>query len=160
MYNPYISVSTTPSRTIKLPRPLNYNVLYLVILTASWFLRMAREVHLILKRNTLSLLGINRRDEAHWYKVPFSLLYQKTIHCFYCHIFKFLFVTNFDFYFHFYCSPRKRFVFKPKYWAVCLNIYFSFILFFFFTFLSPCPKDQFAISYFFFKLIYRQLVVR
>ena len=135
MYNPYISVSTTPSRTIKLPRPLNYNVLHLVILTASWFLRMAREAHLILKRNTLSLLGINRRDEAHWYKVPFSLLYQKTIHCFYCHIFKFLFVTNFDFYFHFYCSPWRRFVFKPKYFGSLFKYIFfihSFFLFYFF----------------------------
>ena len=135
MYNPYISVSTTPSRTIKLPRPLNYNVLHLVILTASWFLRMAREAHLILKRNTLSLLGINKRDEAHWYKVPFSLLYQKTIHCFYCHIFKFLFVTNFDFYFHFYCSPWRRFVFKPKYFGSLFKYIFfihSFFLFYFF----------------------------
>ena len=44
-----------------------------------------------------------------------------TIHCFYCHSFKFLFVTNF--YFHFSFSPWRRFVFKPKYWAICLNIY-------------------------------------
>ena len=44
-----------------------------------------------------------------------------TIHRFYCHIFKFLFVTNFYLYFHFF-NPW-RIAFKPKYWAICLNIY-------------------------------------
>ena len=37
--------------------------------------RKAREAHLIHKGNTLSPLGISRRDEAHWYKIS-SLLYQ------------------------------------------------------------------------------------
>ena len=55
-----------------------------------------------------------------------------TIHCFCCHIFKFLFVTkNFYFYFHFSSSPWRRFVFKPKYWAICLNIpVYIFVVFF------------------------------
>ena len=38
--------------------------------------RKAREAHLIHKGNTLFPLGINRRDEAHWYMIPPSLLYQ------------------------------------------------------------------------------------
>ena len=43
--------------------------------------------------------------------------------------------------------PWRRFVFKPKYWAVCLNIYiFCFILLF--TSSSPCRKDQSAVLYF------------
>ena len=47
-------------------------------------------------------------------------------------------------------SPWRRFVFKPKYWAICLNIYiFCSILLF--TSSSPCCKDQFAVSYFSFK---------
>ena len=48
-------------------------------------------IHSIHKGNTISPLGINRRDEAHWYTIPRSLLIPITIHCFYCHIFKFLF---------------------------------------------------------------------
>ena len=86
--------------------------------------RKAREARLIYKGNTLFPLDI-------WYHL---VSYIKIIHCFYCHIFKFLFVTNFLF-FLFFCSfffsfsPWRRFVFKPKYWAVCLNTYF-FLLFF------------------------------
>ena len=41
----------------------------------------------------------------------------------------------------------RRFVFKPKYWTICLNIYF-FVFILLFTSSSPCRKDQFAISYF------------
>ena len=63
-----------------------------------------------------------------------------TIHCFYCHIFKLLFVTNFCFYFHFSFSPWRRFV-----------RFFCFILLF--TSSSPCRKDQFAVSYFSTSLI-------
>ena len=45
-------------------------------------------------------------------------------------------------------SPWWRFVFKPKYWAICLNIYvFLFSSFVYFS-SSPCCKDQFAVSYF------------
>ena len=51
-----------------------------------------------------------------------------TIHCFYCHIFNFLFVELL-FLFPFFFSPWRRFVFKPKYWAICLNIYFSVLFF-------------------------------
>ena len=40
------------------------------------------------------------------------------------------FLTNFKFYFHFSFSPWRRFVFKPKYWAICLNIY-VFLFYFF-----------------------------
>ena len=64
--------------------------------------------------------GNTSATEAPWVYVydttwsPISV----TIHCFYCHIFKFLFVTNFYFYFHF---PWRRFVFKPKYWATCFE---------------------------------------
>ena len=38
--------------------------------------RKAPEAHLIHKGNTLSPLAINRRDKAHWYMIPLSLLYQ------------------------------------------------------------------------------------
>ena len=61
-------------------------------------MQWAREAHLIHKGNTLS-----------------------SLHDTTCLIFKFLFVTNFYFYFHFF-SPWRRFVFKPKYWAICLTI--------------------------------------
>ena len=88
--------------------------------------RKAREAHLIHKGNTLSPLGMNRRDKADWYHL---VSYTKIIHCFYCHIFKFLFVTNFFISFSF--SPWRRCVFKPKYWAIFLNIYiYIFALFF------------------------------
>ena len=42
-------------------------------------------------------------------------------------------------------------IFKPKYWVICLNIYFSFI--YLFTSSSPWLKDQFAVSYFATSLI-------
>ena len=38
--------------------------------------RKAREAHLIHKGNTLFPLGMIRRDKAHWYMIPPSLLYQ------------------------------------------------------------------------------------
>ena len=43
------------------------------------------------------------------------------------------FVTNMsEFYFHFSFSPWRRFVFKSKYWAIYLNIYFLFCCFVYF----------------------------
>ena len=45
-------------------------------------------------------------------------------------------------------SPWRKFVFKPKYWAICLNIYIFVLFFCFNTSSSPCRKDQFAVSYF------------
>ena len=38
--------------------------------------RKAREAHLIHKGNTLFPLGMIRRDKAHWYMIPPSLLHQ------------------------------------------------------------------------------------
>ena len=81
--------------------------------------------------------AVRKAREAHLIHTwPSSLIYDTTqssipvtIQCFYCHIFKFLFVTNFSFYFHFSFSPWRRFVFKPKYWAICLNIYFFVLSF-------------------------------
>ena len=52
----------------------------------------------------------------------------------------------------------QGFVFKPKYWAICLKkkkniyiyiyIYIHICFILFFTSSSPCRKDQFAVSYF------------
>ena len=113
--------------------------------------RRAREAHLIHKGNTISLGNKHTWRSSLIYDTTQSSI-PETIQCFYCHIFKFLFVTNFYFYFHFSFSPWRRFVFKPKYWAICLNIYiFCFILLF--TSSSPCRRDQFAVLYFSTSLI-------
>ena len=91
------------------------------------------EKHIISPRNKLTWRSSLKYGTT-WSPVPV------TIHCFYCHIFKFLFVTNFHFYFHFSFSPWRRFV-----------RFFCFILLF--PSSSPCRKDQFAVSYFSTSLI-------
>ena len=102
---------------------------------------------LIHKGNTLSPVGINTRDEAHWYMIPPGLLYQKQSIFFYCHIFKFLSVTNFYFYFHFSFSPLKKVCLQTEILGKMFKyIFFCFI--FLFTSSSPCRKDQFAVLYF------------
>ena len=94
---------------------------------------------------------ISPRNKQTWRS---SLIYDTTwspipvtIHCFYCHIFKFLSVTNFYFYFHFSFSPLKKVCLQTEILGKMFKyIFFCFI--FLFTSSSPCREDQFAVLYF------------
>ena len=71
-----------------------------------------------------------------------------TIDWFYCHIFKFVFVTNFQFYFHFSVQPLKKLCFQTEILGSLFKYIYIFCFILLFTSSSPCRKDQFAVSYF------------
>ena len=67
----------------------------------------------------------------------------------YCHIFKFLFVTNFQFFSIFLLAPEEGLLANI---GQFFKIY-DFCFIFLFTSSSPCRKDRFAVSYFSTSLI-------
>ena len=88
--------------------------------------RKASEAHLIHKENTLSTREINRRDEAHWYKIPPSLLHQLqpivfiVIFFFIC---KEILVSS-----SFFCYPEEGLFSNRNIGQICLDIYMFCLL--------------------------------